>query len=135
MFYLKQFLMRRRQFLIQSALAAAALPAEASLQSHESGDKASSQIWTPPMLTLPRPKFWFEEEVVAPCQDEHGFWHSDRGIIIGMVHNPDPSNYFVPGWWYQLKWSYMPSLPSKVGKNNDALLPENGLKPWVKVNK
>lgn len=121
--------MRRRQFLTQSVLVAAALPAFASLHSSESTDKASSQVWTPPMLTLPRPKFWFEEEVVAPYQDKDGFWSSDRGIIIGMVHNPDPTHYFVPGWWYLLRWTYMPSLPSVVGKDSDDFLPERGLKP------
>lgn len=77
---------------------------------------------------FPRPKFRFGQEVVVPWVDGEGVLHKDCGIVIGMMH--DPTNYEIPGWWYLLRWTYMPSYSSVIGKDDGNFCPECRLKAF-----
>lgn len=127
MSHIKQFLMRRRQFLIQSALGVAALPAFAYPHAQ------SQQLYVPLAPNLPRPKFHFGQEVHA-IWDGKDFWDDNdvhkgradlshnRATIVGMAY--EPQGYSGSGWWYWHRWLDFPECPYMVGQDEGDFCPE-----------
>jgi hypothetical protein len=103
----------RRKFLINSE-AAAICPAAIAL--------GSSSISVSP--EFPTPRFGIGE-AVAPNGDKKEL-HTSQAVVIGVAYNPEGT--FEDGWWYLLRWVYIPGSPRLQGRSDDCFWHETQLR-------
>ena len=110
--------MSRRKFLL-SGLGITVLPSAI-------GNSQESLI---PVLNIPHPKFSLGQEVCCPWEYKENEFQEERGFVIGMFYD-STGNDEEPGWWYSLRWSWVPSCPRIVGTNDGSQWHEDWLEAF-----
>ena len=111
--------MSRRKFLLGS-LGIAALP-------NVTGSSQQQEMI--PRLNIPRPRFQIGQEVCCLWEDEGIEYREDRGLIIGLFYQSQADDE-EPGWWYSLRWSWVPNCPPIIGTYDESQWNENSLKAF-----
>lgn len=95
---------------------------------------AQSRLWVPLAPHLPRPKFYFGQEVTVTWENIPVWGRGDfeelrhnlrdnRATIVGMAY--EPTGYNGSGWHYWHRWLDFPECPYMVGEDEGDFFSED----------